>query len=152
MGPIAACGGDSTSTPVAPAPPPPPPAPSVQSLVITTGPSDPLGYLAGETIGVQVTFSEAVTVSGTPLLKLGIGEELRDAVWDDEASAGPSIVFGYVVTFEDHDMDGISIGSGALDAGDGAIRNAAGVAADLDLGDHAIATTMPIPSVGRRRK
>ena len=139
LGLIAACGGgDSTSTPVAPAPPPPPPAPSVQSLAITTGPSDPLGYLAGETIGVQVTFSEAVTVSGTPLLKLGIGEELRDAVWDQDASGGASAVFGYVVTREDHDTNGISIGADALAAGDGAIRNAAGVAADLDLGDHAI--------------
>ena len=88
LGLIAACGGDSTSTPVAPAPPPPPPAPSVQSLTITTGPSDPLGYVAGETIGVQITFSEAVTVSGTPLLKLGIGEELRDGVWDEDDGYG----------------------------------------------------------------
>ena len=138
LGLIAACGGDSTSTPVAPAPPPPPPAPGVQSLTITTEPSDPLGYAAGETIGVFVTFSEPVTVSGTPLLKLGIGEHLRDAVLYEEASAGVSVAFGYMVTREDHDTNGISIGSGALDAGDGAIRNAAGVEADLDLGDHAI--------------
>ena len=38
--------------------------------------------------GFRVTFSEAVTVSGTPLLKLGIGEHHRDAVWDDDDGYG----------------------------------------------------------------
>ncbi len=139
---IAACGGDSATTP-APAPgspvPAPPPAPSVEGLVITTTPFGPRGYVGGETIGVQVAFSEAVTVSGAPLLKLGIGADLRDAAWDEEASDGASLVFGYVVTLEDLDENGISIGGDALDAGDGTIRNAAGVEADLDIGDHAIA-------------
>ena len=114
---IAACdGGDAASTP---ATPPPPRAPSVQSLVITATPSNPRGYSAGEIIAVQVTFSEAVTVSGRPLLKLGIGEHLRDAVWNEDASDGASVVFEYVVTLQDHDENGISIGANALRVGDG---------------------------------
>ena len=137
------CGEDSPSTPgapsTAPTPTPPPSPPGIRDLVITTRPFDPLGYAVGETIGIQVTFSEAVMVSGSPLLKLGIGEDVRDAAWDEEASAGAFVAFRYAVTLEDRDEDGISIGSDALDAGEGAIRNADGVEADLDIGDHAIA-------------
>ena len=104
-----------------------------------TAPFDPRGYAAGETIGVRITFSEAVVVSGTPVVKLGIGEGLLDASWDEDASAGAFVVFRYVVTLEDHDDDGISIGGDALDAADGAIRNAGGVDADPDIGEHVIA-------------
>ena len=89
------CGGDSSAPTTSPGPaaspptsPAPPPAPAVRALTITTAPFDPRGYAVSETIGVQVTFSEAVTVSGSPLLKLGIGENVRDAVWDAEASDG----------------------------------------------------------------
>ena len=81
------CGGDSSSAPTTspgpaaapPASPAPPPAPVVRGLAITTAPFDPRGYAVSETIGIQVTFSSAVTVSGSPLLKLGIGENVRDA-------------------------------------------------------------------------
>ena len=141
------CGGDSSSAPTtstgpATAPttsPAPPPAPGVRGLTITTAPFDPRGYAVSETIGMQVTFSEAVTVSGSPLLKLGIGEDVRNAAWDEEASEGAFVVFRYVVTLEDRDEDGISIGADALDAGDGTIQSANGVAADLNIGNHAVA-------------
>ena len=116
-----------------------PSPPTVRGLVITTRPFDPLGYVVGETIGVQVTFSEAVVVSGRPLLKLGIGADLLDARWYEDASEGAFLVFRHGVTLEDHDGDGISIGADALDAAGGAIRNVDGVEADLDIGTHAIA-------------
>ncbi len=108
-------------------------------MTIITAPFDPRGYAVSETIGIQVRFSEAVTVSGSPLLKLGIGEDVRDAVWDEDASNGAFVAFRYVVTLEDRDEDGISIGSDALDASEGAIQSANGVEADLDIGDHGIA-------------
>ncbi|MXZ60010.1 MAG: hypothetical protein F4Z12_04010 [Acidobacteria bacterium] len=107
-------------------------------MTITTAPFDPRGYAVSETIGIQVTFSEAVTVSGSPLLKLGIGEDGRDAVWDEEASEGAFVVFRYVVTLEDRDEDGISIGADALDASDGTVESANGVEADVSIGDHAV--------------
>ena len=80
------CGGDSGSTPTtSPVPAAsPPPAPTVRSLTITTAQYDPRGYVVNETIGIQITFSEAVEVAGSPLLKLGTGEDVRDAVWDEE--------------------------------------------------------------------
>ncbi|MYD93249.1 MAG: hypothetical protein F4Y02_06070 [Chloroflexi bacterium] len=108
-------------------------------MTITTAPFDPRGYAVSETIGIRVTFSEAVTVSGSPVLKLGIGEDVRDAEWDEEASDGGFVTFRYVVTLEDRDEDGISVGADALDAGDGTIESAGGVEADLDIGDHVIA-------------
>ena len=80
--PGARCGGDGSSLPTTsgdPAAPSPalPPVPTVRGLTITTAPFDPRGYAVGETIGVQITFSEAVTVSGTSLLKLGIEAALN---------------------------------------------------------------------------
>ena len=93
----------------------------------------------GETIGVRVTFSEAMTVSGSPLLKLGIGDDVRDAAWDEDGTDGASLVFRYAVTLEDRDEDGLSIGADALDPSDGTIQNGNGVDADLNIGDHAIA-------------
>ena len=92
-----------------------------------------------ETIGIQVTFSEAVTVSGSPLLKLGIGQDVRDAAWDEEASDSAFVAFRYVVTLEDRDENGISIGADALDASDATIESANGVEADLSIGDHVVA-------------
>ena len=139
------CGGDSSSSPAAPASPPPatppsvPPRPSVGSLGFTTAPFDPRGYAVGETIGVQITFTEAVIVSGSPRLAVEIGEDTRYALWNEDTSAGAFVVFRYRVTLEDRDEDGISIGADAVDVGDGAIRNEAGVEADINLGPNAIA-------------
>lgn len=107
--------------------------------MITTTPFDPRGYVVGETPGVQVTFSEAVTVSGSPVPGLGIGEDVREAVRDEAASVGAFVAFRYVVMLEDRDEDGISIDAGALHASDGTIQNANGLAADIDIGDHSIA-------------
>ena len=115
------------------------PPPSVEALVIATAPFDARGYAVSETIGIQITFSEAVEVSGTPLLKLDIGEALVDAALDEEATDGAVVAFHHVVTLEDRDEDGISIGADALEVRDGAIRNASGIDADLDIGEHVIA-------------
>lgn len=144
---ISGCGGDSSSTPPAPTAPPvaPPPSttpsptpPRIRSLAITTSSFDARGYVVGEAIGIQVTFSEPVMVSGSPVLKLGLGEELAEARWDEAVSDGAFVSFRYVVTLEDRDEDGISIGADALDADDGTIQSGMGVKADLDIGNHAI--------------
>ena len=59
-------------------------------------------------------------------------------MWDEEASEGAFVVFRYVVTLEDRDDDGISVGPDALDASGGTIESANGVEADLGIGDHVI--------------
>ena len=77
----AACGGDSPSTPggspAAPSPPPPPSPPQVAAVSVLTAPFDPIGYVVGDTIRVQVTFNENVSVSGHPTLALTICQETR---------------------------------------------------------------------------
>ena len=124
------------------------PPPTIERLVVTTSPFDARGYVVGEAIGIQVTFSEPVMVSGSPLLKLGLGEQLVEARWDEEASGGALVAFRYVVTLDDRDEDGISVGAGALDADDGTIQSGIGVDADLDISDHAIADDGDHPVLG----
>ena len=149
----AACGGPSTpGGAAAPASSalarPPGLSPTIQRLVVTTSPFDARGYVVGEAIGIQVTFSEPVMVSGSPLLKLGLGAQLVEAGWDEEASDGTLVAFRYVVTLADRDEDGISIGADALDVDDGTIQSGIGVDANLDIGDHAIADDADHPVLG----
>ena len=69
-------------------------------------------FAVGDTIRVKVTFSEAVTVSGTPTFPLQIGSGTRDAVYQgaDADSTDTVLVFTYVVgdVDTDTDKDGIS--------------------------------------------
>lgn len=39
-------------------------------------------------------------------MKLGIGEDVRAAAWDEKASEGAFLAFRYVVTLADRDEDG----------------------------------------------
>ena len=119
-----ACGGDSPSTPssgaapAAPAPAPPPTAPTVAAVSVLTAPFDSIGYVVGDTIRVQVTFNESVSVSGDPTLALTIGASDVPAAFDEEHSEGAFVAFRYDVRHGDGDEDGLSIAADALDLGD----------------------------------
>ena len=101
-------------------------------------PFDSIGGVIGETIRVQVTFSEEVAVSGSPRLAVGIESETRFAAIDEDGSTGSFLLFGYKVAHDDRDEDGVSVGTDALELNGGAIRNGAGLDANLDLGSHVI--------------
>jgi len=133
---LARCGGDTPSTPAAP--PAAPAPPGVTAVTFLTLPFDSIGWVVGETIRVQVTFSEGVSVSGSPRLALGIGSETRFAAIDEDGSTGAFLLFGYKVAHDDRDEDGVSVGADALELNGGAIRNGAGLNANLDLGSHLI--------------
>ena len=135
---LAGCGGDTSSTPAATAVPAAPEPPGVAAVTLLTLPFDPGGWVVGETIRVQVTFSEPVSVSGSPRLALGIGSEIRFAGLDEEGSSGAFMAFGYHIAADDRDEDGVSIGADALELNGGTIRNGAGLDASLDLGSHVI--------------
>ena len=140
----AACGGDSPSTPssgaapAAPAPAPPPTPPTVAAVSVLTAPFDSIGYVVGDTIRMQVTFNENVSVSGDPTLALTIGASDVPAAFDEEHSQGAFVAFRYDVRHGDRDEDGLSIAADALDLGDSTIQSGAGVDADVALGAHAI--------------
>ena len=93
-------------------------------------PSGPEGaYGIGDVIEVTVTFSESVTVSGAPQLKLDVGTLSKTAGY--ASSEGNSVVFTYTVTEGNSDTNGISIRVNQLTLDGGTIRDATNNDADL---------------------
>ena len=96
--------------------------PTVTSVEITSDPPDSRDvYGIGEEIEVTVTFSETVTVTGTPRVTLKMGERNRSANY--ESVTGAVMVFAYTVAVNDSDTDGVSIEADGLT---GTIRDTAG--------------------------
>ena len=121
-------------------------APYVSSLEISSAPAARQTYGGGEVIELRVTFSESVTVTGTPQLVLsfngrggsygraaqyvtGSGTvvlEFRYSVAEgiDRLTAGILRLLGYdVPPVGDEDPDGLSIAADALHLHDGTIRD-----------------------------
>ena len=99
-----------------------PDAPYATRAAITTVPPNGTDYQTGEVVKATVTFSEDVTVTGTPQLPLQIGGEERDADYAAGDSSSTVLSFSYVVTDDDTDMDGISINAFALKLNGGSIK------------------------------
>ena len=96
---------------------------------ITSSPASGDTYRADETITVSLTFSEAVTVTKKPRLRLKIGDNKR---WAKYASAdGATLSFAYTVKSDDQDADGIAVGKNQLKLNKGTIQDADGNAAKL---------------------
>ena len=91
-----------------------PDSPYATVAAITTDPANGDDYRAGETIKATVTFSEAVTVIGTPQLPLRIGSDVRNADYAAADSTDTVLSFSYIVRAGDIDWDGISIDAFAL--------------------------------------
>ena len=105
-------------------------APTVSSVAITSDPGEDANYESGDSIQVTVSFSEGVTVTGTPQLALDIGGDAKTA--DYESGDGDAVVFTYMVAVGDMDDDGIAIGANTLSLPSGVtIRDHDGNDADL---------------------
>ena len=122
-------------------------APTV-SMVDITSTGSPYGV--DGVIDVTVTFSEAVTVSGTPQIALTVGTTTRQTTYISGTGTA-ALVFTYTVVVGDNDDDGVSIAADALaQAGSSTIRDAAGNDAALAHGEvaavrdeHVVDSTMP---------
>ena len=104
-------------------------APTVSSVTSTTANGS---YNADDVIAITVTFSEAVTVSGTPQLTLETGA--HDAVVNySSGSGGTTLTFNYTVSSgqTSSDLDYKATNSLALNSG--TIRDGAGNNATLTL-------------------
>ena len=112
-------------------------APSVNGVAIISRPRGGSTYGRGESIVVQVRFSEPVTVTGTPRLALTVGTATRGAAFT--RASGSTLWFGYRVREDDSDGDGIGIAAGALTLNGGTIRDGDKIDARLGLASHAIA-------------
>ena len=93
----------------------------VNTVRLTGTPASGTTYRLGEQIEVAVTFTNAVTVTGTPQLGLTIGTQTRQAVYDATQSKGTLVVFSYSVQATDADADGISIAANVLTLNGGTI-------------------------------
>ncbi len=99
--------------------------------VITSSPASSGTYGKDEAIEVSVTFSEAVTVTGGPKVRLVVGERKRWAHYSRAENNGTTLVFAYTVKAEDHDDNGVSLPRKAIRLNGGAIEDADGNAAIL---------------------
>ena len=111
-------------------------APTVAGVSFASQPHSGDTYAVGELIEIRVDFTEAVTVTGRPQLKLTIGTTARTASLRLRTST--RLWFQYEVQAEDLDRDGISVGADALSLNGGSIKDSTNNDADLDLGEHAI--------------
>ena len=114
-----------------------PAVPTITDVAITSTPvlaTDTYGF--GETIRITVTFSEAVVVTGDPVLTFELGNSgaAREVDAAYESGTGTAaLVFAYTVLATDVDDDGIVRVADALMLETGeAIASAVGVDADLE--------------------
>ena len=82
--------------------------PTVTAAAITSSPGMDNTYALGDTITVSVTFSEAVTITGSPYVTLDIGGQPRNAAYSSAGAATGQMLFGYTVRLGDRDTDGIT--------------------------------------------
>ena len=121
----------------------------VNAVRFTGTPANGDAYRPDERIQAAVTFSEAVTVAGTPQLGLTIGTETRQAAYDASQSKGTLLVFTYAVQATDSDTDGVSIPANALNLNGGTITLASDSTAAAALGHVAVAPDPARKVVGR---
>ena len=87
--------------------------PVVRAVALVSTPTGG-AYGVGEKIRARVTFSEAVTVTGQPLVKLDVGGTERDALYVAGESSGARLVFAYAVAAAEADLDGVGIVADSL--------------------------------------
>ena len=107
--------------------------PAVAAVSILSRPADGDAYTAGETIIVEVAFSEEVMLGGLPYIELNIGGETRHATIAASLEASSRISFAYQVQSGDADDDGVGINANSLRLNGGDAHDRAGNLADLSF-------------------
>ncbi|MCY4012691.1 MAG: autotransporter outer membrane beta-barrel domain-containing protein [Gammaproteobacteria bacterium] len=90
--------------------------PGVDSVEIVSDAGSDLTYIPGDVVEVQATFTDAVHVTGEPVLTLSIGANSRPAAFAS-GSGTSDLLFSYTVVEGDYDEDGISIAANAISGG-----------------------------------
>ncbi len=126
-------------------------APTVTAVAIASDPGTDGGYAIGDSIEVALTFSQAVTVTGTPRVTLDVGNQDRPASYS-EGSSSARLVFSYTVAAGDEDTDGIAVKANSLALNGGTIRAGATDAAlphaALQANDQKVDGIAPTVTVG----
>jgi hypothetical protein len=122
-------GTSSTSALSSSATPTGPIAPTIASVSSSTTNGS---YNVGDSISIQVTFSEAVTVSGTPQLTLETGS--TDQVLNYASGSGTSsLTFTYTIQAGDTSSDLTYVATNSLALNGGTIKNSSSLDAVLTL-------------------
>ena len=100
--------------------------PEVADVMISSTPADGVIYAPGETVSVRLTFTEAVTVTGAPRLKIKMGPSHGEK-WADYAggSGTTMLTFNYTVVEPDRSNAGVAVLRDTLGLNGGAVRSAA---------------------------
>ena len=88
--------------------------PRVESVAITSNPGSDGEYVLDDNITISLTFSEPVTVTGQPRLRIKPDSGGRRATYVASQSTSTELVFRYKVKGTDYDLDGISIPANAI--------------------------------------
>ena len=106
--------------------------PAVRKIRISSNPSEGWeSYGIGDTIEVEITFSETVNVTGTPQLGLKVGNIIRRASYS-RGTGTTVLVFSYTVAEDDEDTDGLGVEAGSLSVDNGVIEDGSENAAALN--------------------
>ncbi len=101
--------------------------PSVTGVEVVSDPGADDTYMMGDTILIRATFSEPVTVSGSPGLKI----DMDPAAWGEKRAAyrsgggTSSLTFAHTVVEPNYSTQGIAVLENTLALGGGTIRSAA---------------------------
>ena len=104
-------------------------APTVSKIEISSDPGTDRTYAIGHAIGVTVTFSETVEVTGRARLQIELGGGSRTATYEG-GSGTAALVFEYEVAEGESDIDGVGVEADSLSGG--TIRDEASNDAELD--------------------
>ena len=96
--------------------------PTVSSIAITSNPGADNTYATGDTITVSLTYSEAVTITGTPHVVVDIGGQPRNFKYSGDGSSAAAQPFSYTVLVGDRDLDGVSLQVNSLTLNGGTIQ------------------------------
>ncbi|NBP54731.1 MAG: discoidin domain-containing protein, partial [Actinobacteria bacterium] len=104
-------------------------AASISSIAITSSAGGDSRYAIGETVEVSATFTEAVTVTGSPRMAVN---GLSSRFFTYSAGSGTqTLVFSYTVVAGDSAASGIGVASNALALNGGAINDSVAAAATI---------------------
>ncbi|WP_170114091.1 Ig-like domain-containing protein [Pontibacter mucosus] len=104
-------------------------APSVATV---TAPANGT-YTQGDALNFMVQFSEPIVVTGSPLLQVVVGDQVKQAVYQS-GSGTSTLAFRYTVGAGDQDTDGISFQHNSISLNGGTIADVAGNASKISFG------------------
>ena len=88
--------------------------PRVEGVAITSDPGSDGEYVLDDYVTISLTFSEPVTVTGQPRLRIKADSGGRRATYVASQSTSTELVFQYKVKGTDYDLDGIGIPANAI--------------------------------------